>query len=675
MPVEFQESICIPCLTVYCVCVYAYASARKTFFSFDRPTGRQMFIREKATKNGTLLQLVCSERLECGKVRQRIIVSLGGMRIPTAMRSEVAAAVERRLGSARQQELFPLPLELAVHVDEILSRINHQAARKAEDPKKTDEAVRLAPWVFPVPLSDPCVDGVLLDQVTHSRSVMLGPLLPLEAAWHSYGLDSFLSLHGLSQSQMNAAKACVYNRLCDPCSENALASWVQTTALSDLLSEPFSASYRDRYYRVGDKLLERKEKLEQHLVRRATAQFSLSRTILLYDLTNSYFEGQAELNELAARSQNSKEKRNDCPLLALGMVLDADGFPLCHKVFPGNTHDSQTLEGMVGELKKLSGLDKTPTVAMDSGLASKENIAWLVGSGYDYIVSGKRQSRQDFYTEYAESEEFTQIGGRSPEKAVLVRRTVRGEEQIVLCKSESRQLKEEAIISKSEQKFLEALEKLSKRIERGDGKLRLDKDDSVVNRALGTIFSKHTRASRFYEAHYEGGEPRRLVWARKDKEFEKAIEMCGCYFLRTNRMDLSDDEIWKVYMSLSRLEAAWRNMKSDLGLRPFYHQLDTRCEAHVLITVLAFHLQRWVEQKLENAGLRLTFRKVYRLLQTHCYATLCLPTKDGKMHSLRKPGRPDEKQAAVYAALGIDLGALPTAKLTTCEKGQRKKRV
>ncbi|MDD3695016.1 MAG: hypothetical protein PHG44_03505, partial [Lentisphaeria bacterium] len=278
------------------------------------------------------------------------------------------------------------------------------------------------------------------------------------------------------------------------------------------------------------------------------------------------------------------------------------------------------------------------------------------------------------YTEYAESEEFTQIGGRSPEKAVLVRRTVRGEEQIVLCKSESRRLKEEAIISKSEQRFLEALEKLSKRIERGDGRLRLDKDDSVVNRVLGTIFSKNTRASRFYEAHYEEGESRRLVWARKDKEFEKAIEMCGCYFLRTNRMDLSDEEIWKVYMSLSRLEAAWRNMKSDLGLRPFYHQLDTRCEAHVLITVLAFHLQRWVEKKLEDAGLQLTFRKVYRLLQTHCYATVCLPTKDGKMHSLRKPGRPDEKQAAVYAALGNRPGSAADGQANHLRKRGREKK-
>ena len=142
------------------------------------------------------------------------------------------------------------------------------------------------------------------------------------------------------------------------------------------------------------------------------------------------------------------------------------------------------------------------------------------------------------------------------------------------------------------------------------------------------------------------------------------MELNGCYFLRTNRIDLSDDELWRIYKSLSRIEAGWRDMKSDLGLRPFYHQTNERCEAHILITVLAFHLQRWVEQKMAMAGYAVTFRSMRRLLQTHCYSTISLPTKDGKVHTLRKPGIPEEKQAAVYQALGIDLAALPVTRTT-----------
>lgn len=625
-----------------------------------------MFLREKTTKNGILLQLVRSVRTADGHVRQRIVASLGGLRIPLSLRRDVAAAVENRLEQASQQELFPLPLEVARHVDEILCRVQ---VTTVNSPASASPS-RVAPTLPPC---EPVLDGVLVNQVSHCQDTMLGPFLPLEAAWRALGLEGFLHRQGLSQSQINAAKVCVYNRLCDPTSENGLHDWVATTSLSDLLGDRFERTGRDRYYRAGDKLLGCKGKLEKHLAARETAEFSLSRSILLYDLTNSYFEGQAEANSLAARSMNSKENRTDCPLVALGMVLDADGFPLCHKVFPGNIHDCKTIGDIVIELRKLSGMDKTPTVILDGGIATEENLAFLLAKGYDYIVSGKRQSRSDFYDEFLAGDDFHEIAGRDPRKAVSVRQLTRGREQIVLCKSEARKLKEDAMISKAEQKFLEELEKLRQRVAKGDARLKLGKGDAGVNRAIGKICATRSRVAKFYDVSYTGADEQMLSWKRKDDEYGEAMELNGCYFLRTNRIDLNDDELWRIYMSLSRIEAGWRDMKSDLGLRPFYHQTDERCEAHILITVLAFHLQRWVEQKMAMAGHAVTFRNVRRLLQTHSYSTICLPTKDGKLHTLRRPGLPDQKQAAVYRDLGIDLATLPVARTTSLPDTEAKK--
>lgn len=590
----------------------------------------------------------------------------GGLAIPRSLRREVAAAVENRLEQASSRELFPLSLEVAAYVDEILRRIRVAAVTSPVSGSSFRPA-------SPLPPSVPVLDGVLGDQVSHCQDTMLGPLLPLEKAWKALDLEGFLQRQSFSQSQINAAKVCVYNRLCDPTSENGLRDWVATTSLSDLLGDRFELTGRDRFYRAGDKLLESKAKLEKHLAVRETAEFSLSRSILLYDLTNSYFEGQAEGNSLAARSLNSKEKRTDCPLVALGMVLDADGFPLCHKVFPGNIHDCKTIADIVAELRKLSGPGKAPTVILDGGIATEENLAFLLAKGYDYIVSGKRQSRGDFYDEFLAGEDFHEVGGRDPKRAVFVRRLARGLEQIVLCRSEARKLKEDAMISKVEQKFLEELEKLRQRVARGDARLKLGKGDAGVHRAIGKICATRSRIAKFYDIRYAGADEPTLSWQRKDGEYNEAMELNGCYFLRTNRVDLSDDDLWRIYMSLARIEAGWRDMKSDLGLRPFYHQTDERCEAHIMITVLAFHLQRWVEQKMALAGYAVTFRNLRRLLQTHSYSTICLPTKDGKLHSIRRPGTPDQRQAAVYQALGIDLATLPVTRLTSVPDTETKK--
>ena len=237
----------------------------------------------------------------------------------------------------------------------------------------------------------------------------------------------------------------------------------------------------------------------------------------------------------------------------------------------------KTIADIVAELRKLSWMGKTPSVILDGGIATEENLAFLLAKGYDYIVSGKRQSRGDFYDEFLAGEDLPEIAGRDPKRAVSVRQLTRGREQIVLCKSEARKLKEDAMISKAEQEFLAELEKLRQRIAKGDARLKLGKGDAGANRAIGKLCATRSRVAKFYDVHYAGADEPTLCWQRKDGEYNAAMALNGCYFLRTNRVDLGDDDLWRLYMSLAGIEAGWRGMKSDIGLRPFYRQTDERC--------------------------------------------------------------------------------------------------
>lgn len=609
-----------------------------------------MYFREKDTKNGRLLQLVRGNRCLDGKVRQQVILSLGGCWVPDVHRHDVARFVEAAVSG--QAEFFPACPEVTCWVDMILDRM------------KAEGKLELARKMVSRALPDGSVaDGVLVDRVTHGDMRLLGVLLPLRRAWEALGITEFLLGCGMPARRIKAAQACVFNRLVDPCSEHELPAWIETVALDELLDERFSSFGKEIFYRAGDDLLECSGKLGRHLRDREASLFSLGNTILLYDLTNSYFEGECNSNPKARRSKNSKEKRTDCPLLSVGLVLNREGFPIVHKVFAGNTSDSKTILDVVGELRAEAGDAGRPTVVLDGGIATAANLALLLANNYDYVVNGKRTTRQNFAEDFAETGDFHAVQGRDDKKPVFVKRLWAEHEVTLLCRSDDRKAKEDAMVSKTEERYLEALGKLAARIGRGDGKLHLDEPEGVthVNQCVGRIASRYTRASKFYSVTYDEKE-RKLSWKRDDGKYQADAALHGCYHLRTSRKDLSDDEIWLIYIMLTHVETAFHLLKGELGLRPFYHWKEDRCDAHIWITVLAYHILRWTEYSLRLAGIDSTWMEVRRLLQTHCYATITMPCKNGKEYQIRRPGKPDERQALIYRALDIDMATLPVIK-------------
>jgi len=617
-----------------------------------------MFFREKKTSKNPVLQLVENQRNASGKVCQHIVISLGGCCVPDEYRKAVAIEVTHRM--AGYQRI--LPLEDSVVADWarlVLERIEKEG-------KLPGATLREIQDKGPERLEE-----IRLDEVDHEQGVELGPCLTLLQAWKALKLDDFFTARNFSPAQIATAKVSVLNRLIDPCSENELVNWAATSALDDLLQIQTGAWGEDRFYRISDKLLDVRKGLEKYLRKKECDLFNLDRTILLYDLTNSYFEGVAAGNELARRSANSKEKRSDCPLVSVGVVLDAEGFVITHKIFSGNTNDCRTLLSAVADLDKSAGGTSRPVVVVDGGMATEKNLKALQEKGYDYVVNAKRQKRAMFAADFLEKALFKRVEGRPKNKAtrpVFVRRMKIGNETIVLCRSDGRRDKEDAIQDSAERKLIEGLEKLQARIFRHDPKLKLIEGSALVNRAIGRLTSRTTRASKLYDIYYEH-ELRELVWERREKEWTKNRQLHGCYHLRSS-IEMSDQELWKLYMTLTRVEDAFRHMKSDLGLRPFYHQSARRCGAHIWITILAYHLLRWTEYSLNLAGYSCTWRTLRRRLQTHCYATVIVPTATKRVHYTRKAGRPNDTQKLIYSLLGIDWTNLPVSRRTYLSERQ-----
>ena len=392
-------------------------------------------------------------------------------------------------------------------------------------------------------------------------------------------------------------------------------------------------------------MLKYRKEIERTLRNSEQELFSLRRSIVLYDVTNTHFEGLCQGNPKAKHGKN-KQKRNDCRQVAVGMAFDEHGFALAHEVFEGNIADTKTLLAMLERLD-LGDEKLRPVVILDAGFASEENIRLLEERGCSYIVNITRGSRSR-YAEYFENETFVPLPGRKPEKQVEVKRIDDPENEnrrLVLCRSAQRREKEYAIISRAEVRFLADGDSLRKRIETG----QLKKSE-VIERKIGALLKKHPRVARYYKAEHKN---HTLYLNRNDEKLDEALALCGDYVLKTDKT-LKAETLWELYLTLLEAEKGFRILKGILGLRPNFHQLEHRVDGHIFISVLAYHLLRWIGYRLETAGDTRDWRTLRRLLGTHVVLTTRLPLADGREISIRKPSEPDAEQQRIYTQLDID---------------------
>jgi len=491
------------------------------------------------------------------------------------------------------------------------------------------------------------------ERVSTEQPRAAGPVYVGHQIWNELGLPAILRGAGLSERACLLTEAMALNRLICPSSEHAMPDWIRRTAMGDILQEDFSPLQEDALYRNLDRLHPNREPIERELAEREKTLFNLDDTVYLYDLTSTYFEGQALANPQAKRGY-SRDQRSDCKQVVVGLVLDREGFPKAHEIFDGNIQDRSSVKTMLEVLEKRTGKKLGATVIVDRGMAYQENLKEIRDHGLHYIVAARQAERNQWLDDLEDDHGWQEVGrSPSPQNAfqkksrVEVKLRSKGDEVHVLCRSAGRAEKDRAIREKQEQKLLRDLQRLEQRV--GKGRL---KQIEKIQQAIGRLLERYPRVARYYHIVYDGAQ-QKLTWEERVEKKAIAEKLDGSYVLKTDRQPATAEEIWRLYMLLTRLEDAFRDMKSPLMERPIFHHLKNRTQTHIFLCVLAYHLLAAIEHRFLLAGIHTSWSTLRQQLSTHEVVTVVLPTTDGRVLKIRKPTTPEPLHRKIYSTLGI----------------------
>lgn len=474
--------------------------------------------------------------------------------------------------------------------------------------------------------------------------------------WLGLELVKILNLDQFFQDALNGRQAkipwaevasvLVVARFCEPQSELHTAEhFYSGTALADLCGIPDFAVYSNRLYRALDQLLEQKDRLQKFLKDRFGELFRISYDLILYDVTSVYFEGEAAKNPQARRGY-SRDHRPDCKQVLIALVVAKEGIPLGYEVFEGNRHDSQTVESIVRKVEELYGQADRIWI-MDRGMGSAQTLSLLSRENRRYILGTPKSLLRKFEAELLR-------GAWKPVHPGLEVKLCRSpfgndEEIFILCRSTARQTKEKAI----HDRFLGRLEAGFRRLERScaAGRVRSVKK---AERRCGRLLERYHRAARFFTTTVEKQNGVvKFIWSRRKQQLTWARQSEGCYVLRSNVKEWSPQELWKAYIQLTDAEKAFRIQKDDLGLRPVWHQKESRVQAHILVCFLAYVLWKCFGQMCRQAGLGDEPRKIIEEIKKLQLVDVVLPTRKGVEIRLRCVTAPDPELAFVLQKLKL----------------------
>ena len=446
------------------------------------------------------------------------------------------------------------------------------------------------------------------------------------------------------------AMVLVLGRLCDPSSELCLAErFYEHSALPDLLGVPAEKVNEDRLYRALDALLPHKAELEKHLRQKLGELFSLDYDLLLYDVTSTYFEGEAKANPLAQRGY-SRDHRPDCKQVNLALVVSRSGMPIGYELFAGNRHDSTTLEEIIRHIERLHGRAQRIWV-LDRGMVSEENVEFLKQGQRRYIV-GTPKSMLKKYEQELLSKDWHEVHEGlevrlcpAPDRA----------EVFILCRSAQRQQKEQAIHARFEKRIEEGLHKIETACK------KRKHNPLLIAQRVGRLLGNNTRAAGLFHVQVEADNNgmARLGWSRSEQWRDWARLSDGCYLLRSNVTDWTPEQLWRAYMQLTEAENAFHIQKSDLQIRPVWHQKAERVQAHILVCFLAYVLWKTLEAQCRQAGLGDEPRQVFRELSEIALVDIAMPTRNGVTLRKRCIGQPNQHQLVLLQYLGLRLPSVP----------------
>jgi len=509
--------------------------------------------------------------------------------------------------------------------------------------------LKLFPSEIETPEDDPNVARVLLNKVRLERSRQFGNCYVGLELWKRLELDQFyeeLVDEGAADVAWSRIAALLaINRLCEPSSELAVEErWYPATALDDLLGIVEGKVNDTRLYRCLDRLIPHKTKLERHLRQRYGELFAATFDVLLYDLTSSYVEGEAEKNPMMRRGY-SRDHRPDCKQVVIALIVNEDGFPLSYETFDGNRADVTTLETVIRMVERKYGKARRVWV-FDRGIISEDNLKALRKRDGQYLVGTPRAKLKQFEKQLLDGE-WEKI---QPDVEVQRVATPAGDETYILCRSTARKEKETAMRHRVSTSMEKALGKMEKRM--ASGKL---KDRSKIERTLGKIQARHPSVNDLYKvAVREKREGLCLEWKLIEERRAWRDAREGAYLLRSNLKE-GTEELWKKYIQLTEAEAAFRALKSELSIRPIFHQKEHRVKAHILVAFLGYALWVTFKHLLKRTHSDLSPARALALLSTLHSADIILPTTDGREIRLRRITTPNPEQKLLLDQLGIIL--------------------
>ena len=614
---------------------------------------RQMFIRRKIKKlkgqSYQQHQLLKSVRTSKGP-RQEVILNMGELNLPQKHWKALANAIEAKLNNQSSfafEENSEEVEKLAGHFAQmILSRQlnkhrDHTGAKDTEESPQTSQ-------------SKADYRNLDINSIRTSQSKSIGAEYVIAEQMNRYGLDALLQRLDFSAKQIDCAKELIIGRAVHPSSERELTRWINDdSALKELIGSD-ERVYDNALHRTALMLWEHQASIEQSLRAKATELFSLDQTLILYDLTNTYFEGK-KTGSIKAQFGKSKERRSDCKLMTLALVVDALGFPKESHILEGNVNEPGTLAGMLDKLKKLGPAGETKTLVIDAGIATEENIALLKAREFSYIAVSRQQSYDPHL--WAQSREVKlQLNDKKTElkvKLAIVQSASKdGEvsrEAFLLCQSPQKAIKEKQITEKRMQQFEAALEQINV----GLSKPRTQKKYGKIMERIGRLKQRYTLGNCYtIEIEQQDGLVK-AVQFKKNPTGQSKSERFGNYVIRTDRVDLDEAALSGIHRSLTRIESSFRSMKSELGLRPNYHKNEEATMAHIFLSVLAYHMVCPLLKRLSQSGLNLTWNSVRNILSSHDRVVTSFNTRENECIHVRNTTQANLNQKNIYNALGI----------------------
>ncbi len=602
-----------------------------------------MFIRRKtvkSTRTGSVsyyYQLVESVNTDNGP-RLNVLLHIGPLDISEEERKILSMVVDRMIKGQPRQGRFSDTIE------QLAEQIYYkfiQATGKAPSFPPSD----LSAGELRIPRGS-------LD-MSYFRSV--GAELLALHYWKALKFDRILTDCGLKKRQIELAQIAILGRLLSPGSECHTVRWFnKRSSLQEFCTELRGEVSKDSLYRIGDQILEHKSEIETKLRTNLKQFHRLVDRVYLYDLTNTYFEGNKLNSELCKRGK-SKERRDDCPLVTLALVVDQDGFPVYSRIYAGNQSEPKTLKEVMEEVhnKQDDLIDRLaqPMVVMDRGIATKGNISWLRENGYTYFVIERRNAVNDFREDFRSMEGFVESRDRQNGKLFL-KKTIDNDLTRILVYSETKALKEQGMVSLRERRFLKEAEHLISLNHSG----RLIDVKKVLVR-IGRLKERYGSVASRYEFNlqYDNNNTQRvnrIDLLDLNRKPAKA-EFPGCYVIETNSVGLGSEEIWGFYMKLNEVEAAFRSMKTDLGTRPIHHQKDTRVETHLFYSVLAYAILKSITKRLADNDIHMSWKSLREALSTHMRASVMYTDPEGYRIHIRQTGLPEDEAKKLYSALNV----------------------